>query len=109
MLNLTDHKYSPGSGILTLFDILDKTISVLLKLTFPLWVIPFLTILMLLKIANFWKHLGYLIERIMHPNLPPTLAYAILKGNGQYLRDQHEAVLTRQFYDYSSRSNKLAT
>lgn len=40
----------------------------------------------------------------MHPNLPPTLAYAILKGNGQYLRDQHEAVLTRQFYDYTSRS-----
>ena len=58
MLNLTDHKYSPGTSILTLFDVLDKSMSVLLKLTFPFWAIPFLTILMILKLANFWKHLG---------------------------------------------------
>ena len=58
MLNLTDHKYSPGTSILTLFDVLDKGMSVLLKLTFPFWAIPFLTILMILKLANFWKHLG---------------------------------------------------
>jgi len=42
---------------------------------------------------------------LLYPNTPPQLAYALLKGNGQYLRDKQETVLIRQFYDYTSRSN----
>jgi len=48
---------------------------------------PFLVISLLLKAVNFWKHVLSVIANVFDPHLPP-LAYAILKGNGQYLRDQ---------------------
>jgi hypothetical protein len=107
MLNLAEQRhYSSESGLLTFYETFDKLFSLLIKLTFPLWVFPFLTILVFLKMANLWKHLGSLVTTLFYPNCPPPLAYAILKGNGQYLRDQHPMVLTRQFYDYTSRSKQ---
>lgn len=60
-----------------------------------------------MKFLNFWRHFGSLAVNLIYPNTPPQLAYALLKGNGQYLRDKGETVLIRQFYDYTSRSKKI--
>ena len=35
------------------------------------------------------------------------LQYALLKGNGKYLKTDHPAVFTHQFYDYTARSRRL--
>ena len=34
----------------------------------------------------------------------PKLAFALVKGNGRYLKKNTENVLINQFYDYTSRS-----
>lgn len=91
------------SGIFEM--VLNKICNLFIKLTFPLWMIPYFAVLLCMKFLNFWRHVGSLIGNLVYPNTPPQLAYALLKGNGQYLRDKRETVLIRQFYDYTSRSN----
>ena len=34
-------------------------------------------------------------------------SYAVLKGNGRYLREDCPDTLKKQFYDYTSRRNKI--
>jgi hypothetical protein len=95
------------SLVMSIYLLVDKVIPYAIKITFPFWAVPFLFFMLAWKTFRLWKHIFNFAASLLNPNSPPVLAYAILKGNGQYLRSQSEDVLTHQFYDYTSRSNQI--
>lgn len=93
--------------VMTVYLMVDRLIPYAIKLTFPLWALPVLCFMLASRTIRIWRSILEFIWSVVYPNTPPVLGYAILKGNGQYLRTNREEVLIQQFYDYTSRSKKL--
>ena len=97
------HDSLKEKAFLLLHAYMDYIIPVAVLLTFPLWILPALiyyTNYKLFQIAKCILRMGNHIVGNPHPQQP---AYAILKGNGRYLREDSENVHKKQFYDYTSR------
>jgi hypothetical protein len=53
---------------------------------------------------NFIKKIIELPTSIYKPKVTEPIQYAILKGNGKYLKTDSDLVFTYQLYDYTVRS-----
>ena len=90
--------------VMTIYYLVDKIIPYLVKFTFPLWALPFLTGMRIIKSIHFTKLIFSFLFSLFSPAEVPKLAFALVKGNGRYLKKNTENVLINQFYDYTSRS-----
>ncbi len=97
-------KHAFSAIVMAVYFLIDKIIPYLVKITFPFWALPFISFTIAWKFIRLWKNIISFLLSLLNPDTPPTLAYAILKGNGQYLRKHSQDVLVHQFYDYTSRS-----
>jgi len=59
-----------------------------------------------LKTINLWRNIFWLLVDLFSPNSLPKLVFAVVKGNGRYLRAHRENVYTEQFYHYTLRSKQ---
>lgn len=83
---------------------MDIWLPLALFTTLPIWIVPALLYLLASRVLQLTRCFLRIGNNLIHhlPRDPP--AYAILKGNGRYLRDDGENVHQKQFYDYTSRS-----
>jgi|JI6StandDraft_1071083.scaffolds.fasta_scaffold557392_1 hypothetical protein len=77
------------SLVMAVYIMVDRIIPYVIKLTFPFWAFPVLCFMMASKTIRIWKSIISFVFSVLYPNSPPVLAYAILKGNGQYLRNHN--------------------
>lgn len=106
----SDHKLNPIWGLVQLAHAyMDYWMPCLVVLTFPFWLLPVLTFLFLSKTLSFLRYLFTMVQSVMNPHQIPEVGYAILKGNGRYLREDSDKVLVNQFYDYTVRRISLAS
>ena len=99
-----ENRTTAHSILMTIYFMVDKIIPYLVKFTFPLWALPFLSLLALLKMFNFAKLIFTFFLSLLSASEVPKLPFALVKGNGKYLKKNDENVLIHQFYDYTSRS-----
>ena len=92
--------------IMAVYLIVDRLIPYLIKLTFPIWALPVLGCMLTVKTVNLWKSIFWLLMEVASPNSLPKLVFAVVKGNGRYLRANHENVYVHQFYHYTLRSKQ---
>jgi hypothetical protein len=92
--------------VMAVYLLVDRLIPYLIKLSFPLWALPFLGCMLTIKTINLWKSIFWLLVELFSPSSLPQLVFAVVKGNGRYLRSQHENVYTQQFYHYTLRSKQ---
>lgn len=71
----------------------------------PLWFPIYISLTIVAKILH--STYSYLKKFRFFSMVSPTspLHYAVLKGNGKYIKSNAANCLAHQFYDYSSRSN----
>lgn len=87
---------------------MDYWIPVCVLISFPVWILPGILYYLTHKILQGWRCAVAVSKTFM--NLKPEkmeLSYAILRGNGRYLREESENVHKKQFYDYTSRSKQV--
>lgn len=92
---------------MTIYFFVDRFIPYLIKATLPFWALPYFTCMLVLKTINLWKSIICLIFELISPSALPRLVFAVVKGNGRYLRSHNEHVYVDQFYHYSLRSKPL--
>ena len=90
--------------VMAIYFMVDKMIPYLVKFTFPFWALPYLFIMGLIKMINLTKLIVTFGLSLLSPAETPKLVFALVKGNGRYLKKNSENVLIHQFYDYTSRS-----
>jgi hypothetical protein len=71
---------------MAVYYLVDRVIPYLVKLTFPLWVLPFLCCLFIYKTFNLWRNIFNFLFSLVSPQTSPELVFALVKGNGRYLR-----------------------
>lgn len=99
------HKGGWLEDVLTLIHYyMDYAIPVLVVCCFPIWVLPYLIFLTFERTVNVARYLQAVCWYFTNPTHSKILYYAILKGNGRYLREDCQEVLIYQFYDYTARS-----
>lgn len=69
-----------------LHKFLEYLIPITVILTLPLWAFPYLFFFTIHKIINFIEYLHITFSFLLHSTHSSPLHYAILKGNGRYLR-----------------------
>jgi len=92
--------------VMIVYLIVDRLIPYFIKFTFPIWALPFLGCMLTLKTINLWRNIFWLLVDLFSPNSLPKLVFAVVKGNGRYLRAHRENVYTEQFYHYTLRSKQ---
>jgi hypothetical protein len=87
---------------------MDYWIPVCIFLTFPIWILPGLLYYFACNLLHTCKSIKTITKALINSK-PATseLSYAILRGNGRYLREEGEDVHKKQFYDYTSRSKLI--
>lgn len=97
------------SLLLLAYTYIDYWIPFIAITTFPLWIFPYLLFLIFSKIITILRYLYTILVSILHLNSSSHLYYAVLKGNGRYLREDCEEVFTHQLYDYTARRTTKMT
>ena len=92
--------------VMAIYFMVDRIIPYLVKFTLPLWAIPFITIMTFFKLFKLVKLVVLFLVSLINGRDISQMAYALVKGNGRYLKKNCEEVFVHQFYDYTSRSNK---
>jgi hypothetical protein len=94
--------------MLLTFRYMDYWIPVCVFLSFPIWILPGVFYYLAWKVVQSWKSMVTLGRTLLFNTASSALSYAILRGNGRYLRVESEDVHKKQFYDYTSRSIWIA-
>jgi hypothetical protein len=74
------------SLLLVVYTYIDYFIPFIVIFTFPLWVFPYFLFLSFSKIISVFRYLYLIAASIVDRSTPSHLYYAVLKGNGRYLR-----------------------
>ena len=88
--------------LLLAYRYMDYWLPALLLLSLPLWLLPTATGYLFYKAHRLIKLTLKKGHELAKSDASPTLHYAVLKGNGKYLREEEDAFV-KQFYDYTSR------
>jgi len=76
--------------IALIYNYMDYWIPCIVVCSFPLWLFPYLLFIAASKTYSLWSYIFKTVFAIVTPISSPPLYYAILKGNGRYLRDNPE-------------------
>jgi hypothetical protein len=74
-------------AIMLLLDYMDYWLPLLLFITLPLWILPALFYYSTWRMVQMWKCCLRMGNKLIHTDTPSELSYAILRGNGKYLRE----------------------
>jgi hypothetical protein len=104
MLKAKDHREPLMEKVMALIILyMDYWLPLVVILTFPVWILPVLIYCLFSKLLQIFKCFLNIGNSLINATPTPDLCYAILKGNGRYLRDEGQSVHKKQFYDYTSR------
>ncbi len=79
-------------------------LSTVVVFFFPFWLPIYLCFTSTTRTFNLIKNVIRFTTSIWYESPTEPLPYAILKGNGKYVKDHDENVLINQLYDYTVRS-----
>jgi len=105
-----DHKNNYlYSLLLLIYTYMDYWIPCIVIFTFPLWIFPYLLFLIFSKTISIIRYVYTIGVSLVRPVNLCQLYYAVLKGNGRYLKEDCKDVYTQQLYDYTARRTTKIT
>lgn len=84
---------------------MDYWLPALIFITLPLWFLPAITAYLSWKLYSVCRCFLKIGNDLISNCSTAEFSYAVLKGNGRYLREDCPDTLKKQFYDYTSRRN----
>lgn len=87
------------------YQTMDYWLPALIFLTLPLWFLPAISVYLSWKLYSICRCFLKIGNDLMSNCSSAEFSYAVLKGNGRYLREDCPDTLKKQFYDYTSRRN----
>lgn len=103
-MNQIKTNFAKENTFFLLFAALNLFLPLIFLLTFPLWILPYFYIYCFKK-AKALLGWGLGVKKRIEKRIgEEQMEYAVLKGNGRYLRLDDARVLEYQFYDYTIRS-----